>query len=118
MILVAIESPYSGARWDVPEEHPEARNLRYLRACLADSLSRGEAPFASHALYTQPGVLDDATPEERAKGIQAGFRWAALARVRVFYTDLGWSEGMRLGQDEAIRIGQAIEYRTLRRWET
>lgn len=50
MILVIIESPYAG---DVD------RNLEYLRAAMRDCLKRGEAPFASHALYTQPGVLDD-----------------------------------------------------------
>ncbi len=107
MKLVVVESPYAG---DV------ARNLRYLRAALADSLRRGEAPFASHAIYPQPGVLDDGKPEERAKGIAAGFAWAALARVRVFYVDLGWSGGMRVGHDEAIRLGQAIEYRTITGW--
>lgn len=104
---VVIESPYAG---DVD------RNLAYLRAALADSLRRGEAPFASHAIYTQPGVLDDTRPEERAKGINAGFVWGSLARARVFYIDLGWSGGMRAGFDEAIRLGQAIEYRTVPGW--
>lgn len=47
MRLVIIESPFAG---DV------VRNLRYLRACMRDCLRRGEAPYASHALYTQPGV--------------------------------------------------------------
>lgn len=50
MRRVIVESPYAG---DIE------RNMRYLRACLADCLRRGEAPFASHAIYTQPGVLDD-----------------------------------------------------------
>jgi hypothetical protein len=107
MKLVVVESPYAG---DVD------RNLRYLRAALADCLARGEAPYASHALYTQAGVLDDTVPEERAKGILAGFHWGEAAKVRAFYTDLGWSTGMRLGHDEAIRLGQAIEYRTLAAW--
>jgi hypothetical protein len=105
---VVLESPYAG---DVD------RNLRYARAAMADCLSRGEAPFASHALYTQPGVLRDHFPEERAKGIAAGFAWGALARLRVFYLDLGWSEGMRRGFDEAMRLGQAVEYRTIPGWD-
>lgn len=54
MIRVIIESPYAG---DVDA------NLTYLRACLRDCLLRGEAPFASHGLYAQPGVLDDAIPQ-------------------------------------------------------
>jgi hypothetical protein len=54
--LVIVESPFAG---DV------AANLSYGRRCMADCLRRGEAPFASHLLYTQPGVLDDSLPEER-----------------------------------------------------
>lgn len=107
MRLVVIESPYAG---DVE------RNLDYLRDAMADCLRRGEAPFASHGLYTQPGVLRDEIPEERAKGINAGFLWGARASARVFYTDLGWSTGMRLGHDEAIRLGQSIEIRRLPKW--
>lgn len=87
MRRVIIESPYAG---DVE------RNLAYLRRCLADSLERGEAPFASHGLYTQPGVLNDDVPEERDHGIRAGFAWAEVADARVFYVDLGWSNGMLL----------------------
>jgi hypothetical protein len=56
VILVVVESPYAGNI---------ERNLRYLRACMADCLRRGEAPFASHGLYTQPGVLRDELPKDR-----------------------------------------------------
>jgi hypothetical protein len=106
--LVVVESPYAG---DVE------RNLRYLRAALADCLERGEAPFASHALYTQPGVLRDEIPEERAKGMEAGFAWGACAPVRAFYTDFGFTDGMRAGREQALFFGQRIEYRTLPAWE-
>lgn len=104
MTLVVVESPYAG---DVE------RNLRYLRACMADCFARGEAPFASHGLYTQPGVLRDEVPEERSKGIAAGFEWGRVAERRVFYTDLGWSRGMHQGLDEAKRMGQPCEFRCL-----
>ncbi len=80
-----IESPFAG---DV------RRNIAYLRLCMADCLARGEAPIASHALYTQPGVLRDDVPEERTKGINAGFAWWSSADVIAFYTDFGWSRGM------------------------
>jgi hypothetical protein len=113
MKLVVVESPYAGARWDVPHTAEEARNLRYLRACMADCFKRGEAPYASHGLYTQPGVLRDEVPEERKLGIEAGFAWGCVAKVRAFYMDLGVSSGMRYGADEADRLGQAIEYRDL-----
>ena len=108
MRLVVVESPYAG---DVE------RNLAYLRAAMADCLSRGEAPYASHALYTQPGVLRDDVPDERKKGIEAGFRWGEVAHARVFYTDLGWSRGMEAGLAEANRLGQAVEHRTLEGWK-
>lgn len=104
MSLVVIESPYAG---DVD------RNLRYLQACMADCFARGEAPFASHGLYTQPGVLDDSDPVQRKRGIEAGFAWAAWAARRVVYTDLGISRGMEIGIAHAEAIGQAVELRVL-----
>lgn len=100
MILTIIESPYAG---DID------RNVRYARACMADSLKRGEAPLASHLLYTQPGILDDSIAEERALGIAAGLAWLKVADRHVFYTDLGWSSGMR----EAWLVAGAAERRTL-----
>ena len=93
MIRVIIESPYAG---DV-----EA-NLTYLRACMRECLLRGEAPFASHALYTQPGVLDDLAPSERALGIGAGFVWRASAAYTLVYIDRGVSHGMVAGVIAAL----------------
>lgn len=104
MRLVVIESPYAG---DV-----EA-NEGYARACMLDCLRRGEAPIASHLLYTQPGVLDDRIPEERQLGIEAGFAWARLADVVAFYVDRGWSVGMRAALERALAAEQTIELRTL-----
>lgn len=108
MKLVVVESPYAG---------DTQRNTRYLRAALADCLRRGEAPFASHAIYTQPGVLRDDVPGERSQGIRAGFAWGAVAAARVFYTDLGWSGGMRAGLAEAEQLGQRVELRSLPKWD-
>ena len=104
---VIIESPYAG---DVE------KNLTYLRAALRDCLLRGEAPFASHGLYTQAGVLDDNIPEEREHGIQAGFEWRQAAAATVVYTDLGYSRGMNYGIKTAEAMGHPIEYRTLPGW--
>ena len=50
MRRLMLKSPYAG---DI------ATNVDYARACLRDCLQRGEAPLASHLLYTQPDVLDD-----------------------------------------------------------
>ena len=79
MKRVIIESPYAPSADHTIEDH-----LRYLRACMADSIHRGEAPYASHALYTQPGVLRDGVPEERTLGIGAGFAWRQCAETSVF----------------------------------
>jgi hypothetical protein len=95
MELVIVESPFAG---------DTERYLRYLRDCLADCLRRGESPFASHGLYTQEGVLDDHVPEERQKGIEAGYAWWRGADKIVFYTDLGWSPGM-LRALERVQVG-------------
>lgn len=113
MKLVIIESPFAGD-WET--------NLEYLRAAMADCLKRGEAPYASHALYTQPGVLDDNIPEERKLGIEAGFAWARALDEhgqlikRVVYGNLGISAGMKEGIAKARALGQEVEYRMLKDW--
>ena len=104
---VIIESPYAG---DV------ATNLRYLRAAMRDCLNRGESPFASHALYTQPDVLDDESPDERERGILAGFAWRDVADATVVYMDLGITAGMERGIEDAAGRFRPIECRSLPGW--
>ena len=114
MIRVVIESPFAGRGPTASDrEMDAAENLKYLRACMADCLRRGEAPFASHGLYTQPGVLRDDVPEERAMGISAGFAWRAVAELTVFYVDRGWSNGMRLAAEHCTASGARYEERSL-----
>jgi len=108
MRLVYLETPYAA---DTPEGI--AANEAYARACMADCLRRGEAPLASHLLYTQPGILDDTIPEERELGMDAGFAWGEFAHASVFYVDHGWSLGMIVGMDNAAREGRKIECRRL-----
>ncbi len=107
MRLVIIESPYSG---DI------VTNVKYARACMKDALRRGEAPYASHLLYTQEGALNDLDLAERALGIEAGLAWGARADATVVYTDLGISLGMQLGIEHADSVGRTVEYRTLDSW--
>lgn len=102
--LVIVESPYAG---DI-----EA-NVEYARKCVRDSLLRGEAPIASHLLYTQPGVLKDEIPAERQHGIDAGLAWRKVASVSVVYTDLGISKGMEYGIKAAEAEGISVEYRSI-----
>lgn len=114
MRRVIIESPYMGKGATIYERaQATARNVRFLQACMHDCLMRGEAPFASQGLYTQPGVLDDSKPEEREHGIRAGFAWREVAEATVVYTNLGMSSGMEYGILNAHKMGCAIEFRML-----
>ena len=108
MKLVVIESPYAGN---------VTLNLRYLDAALADCFARGESPFASHGLYTRKGVLDDRIPDERARGIRAGFAWANHADLVVVYEDLGVTPGMLAGIERAEKRGQPVEHRRIPGWD-
>lgn len=104
MTPVILETPYAG---DVE------RNVRFARACMRDCLLRGEAPFASHLLYTQAGVLNDDVPSERQHGIEAGFAWRERSSYTVVYTNLGISRGMEYGIAHAKETGAHIAYRIL-----
>jgi len=101
---VVIESPFEGG---TPRE---GDNVLYLRKCLLDSLRRGEAPFASHAIY--PYVLDDTNVVERALGIEAGLSIAVRLDAWVFYLDRGVTRGMLLGFERAL--GRRMDLPTLR----
>jgi hypothetical protein len=99
MKLVILESPYAGE---------VERNILYARRAVRHSLTLGEAPIASHLLYTQPGILDDLIPEEREWGINAGLAWGRLAEASIFYIDYGWSRGMLFGKASAAQVGRQI----------
>ena len=100
--FVILESPYAG---NVEE------NRAYATRCLRDSLMRGEAPYASHLLYTD--ALDDNNPEERRMGIEAGLHIGSFAVATVVYQDLGISKGMLAGIDRAGKEGRPVEFRRL-----
>lgn len=102
--LVIVESPYAG---DI-----EA-NEAYARAAMRDCLLLGDAPYASHLLYTQPGVLQDTDKAERKLGMEAGFAWGEMAEATIVYTDLGISAGMAAGIDRAESAGRPVEVRHL-----
>jgi hypothetical protein len=101
---VVLESPYSGN---------VARNVKYAKECLHDSLLRNEAPIASHLLFTQPGILDDNKPLERNMGMEAGWAWIGVADALVVYEDYGISPGMQRGIEIATKLGVVVELRKI-----
>lgn len=102
MKLVIIESPYAG---DVEQ------NKAYLQRCIRDCFERGEAPFASHQMYTDSLIDDD--PGERSLGIEAGFEWAGQANLVAVYVDLGVSDGMIHAIHKHGEDGRQIEIRRI-----
>ena len=102
MKRVIIESPFAG---DVK------RNVEYAKKCLKHSLDLGEAPIASHLLYTQ--VLDDNIDVERHNGIMAGLAWLRVADVHVFYVDYGMSNGMKAAMSYSKSVGIRIVKRKI-----
>ena len=114
-----IETPFRGVDWKETE-----LNHQYTKACVGDSLQRGENPYASHMFFTQRGILDDRDAIERTKGIRAGKnieRAIAMASKYVggiyvctaVYTDRGISSGMQIGINQAKELGVPIDYREL-----
>lgn len=97
MRLVIIESPFTGE---------VGKNVEYAKLAMLDSLNRGEAPIASHLLYTQ--MLDDNIPEHRTLGIGAGLAWRKVCELPVFYVDRGWSGGMLAAKE--VYENEGIEY--------
>jgi hypothetical protein len=106
MRRVVIESPLSPSNG-----HSFESNQDYARRCMKDSLDRGEAPYASHLLYTQ--MLDDFDPVERKLGMEAGFAWGQAANTIAVYTDRGMSSGMIEGIKRAHARGATIVFRSI-----
>jgi len=104
MLKVIIESPYAGKT---------EKNIRYARLCVKDSILRGEAPLASHLLYTQEGILNDESPTERAIGILLGLEWLSCADAQVFYVDYGMSKGMKEAEAMGEKNGIERVYRKI-----
>jgi hypothetical protein len=99
MKRIVIESPYAG---DVE------RNTDYARRAMGWALRQGVAPFASHLLYTQPGVLDDSVPDERTAGIEAGLAFVRDCDETWVFIDHGISRGMEYGIGAARKAGRPV----------
>ncbi len=104
---VQLESPF-GAQ----TREQIATNVQYAFLAMHDSLvNHGEAPFASHLLYTL--ALDDTLADERALGIERGLELGSDADLTAVYLDLGISRGMEYGIKAAEKLGREVTYRHL-----
>lgn len=102
---VIVETPFMG---DVP------KNVMYARACCRDCIvNHNEAPFLSHIIYTQRGILNDNNPPERNLGIEVGLYFGQFMKASVVYTNLGISGGMQRGMERAEKEGREIVVRKL-----
>lgn len=106
MKFVIVESRFAGAT-----EYDRRLHRFFAQEAMLDCLKRGEAPFASHLLYTQ--VLNDDVPAEREWGIVAGLEVGRRADATVVYTDLGYSKGMERGIEAAELADRPVILREL-----
>lgn len=119
MKLVVIESPFKTSKISMPDGTltviAEEDNLQYARACARDCLlNHQEAPWGSHLLYPQPGLLSDANSKERDLGIRAGLVWARQAELTVIYVDRGLTQCvLKYGIPGSHNDGRPIELRML-----
>lgn len=111
--LVIVESRYASKTAD-----GLIRNWNYLKFAIADSISKGEVPFASHGFFTQ--MLNDRSPEARKLGLRLAIEYIRRADYMAIYLDYGWSRGMRLGARVATRFDIPVVERKigrLDRWQ-
>lgn len=101
MKTICLESPLAASGSITMEEHQQ-----YAAVCMYILLDQGYAPYVSHLLYTH--VLDDTKPAEREIGLQAGLAFGDQCEERWFFTDYGFSPGMRLAYDRAQAAGQPV----------
>lgn len=112
--VVFCESPYSGEI---------GRNVRYLKLAQLDCAARGELAYASHDSMTQhpakAGSMfvsdydDQWNTFTRDQAIGASNAMRFLTSKTVFYTDLGWSSGMKAARVLCDNLGIPWEERTV-----
>lgn len=102
--LVLLESPYY-----TEDKSAMKENIKFAEECMRNSLMRGEAPMASHLLYTR--VLKE--DGERSIGMSAALSWQTVVDKLVVYSDRGITDGMTESINLAAKKGLRIEYRTL-----
>lgn len=110
--IVILESPCAPIEFD-GKKYSRQDNYLYLQRCIRDSIMRGEAPFASHQMYT--GALNDNVQIERELGISLAEPFLRRAEGVVVYRDHGVSAGMIAGIEAAHRMGKS-DFKIIHRW--
>jgi hypothetical protein len=104
MKTAVVESPYAAnTETGATVEDHEA----YLDECLLWCMKNDLSPYASHAII--PRVYNDLIPEERKAGIGAGYFFQDIVDEIIFFTDMGWSSGMRRAKERCLEKG--LNYR-------
>jgi hypothetical protein len=117
MRIVCLESPFKPSESDIqryagrysPSELLR-QNLIYARLLLLNSLKLGEAPFASHLLYTQ---VWSEREDLRQAGIRSGIEFHNRVDLIVLGVDLGTSTGMKLATDNARLVNTELTTRSI-----
>lgn len=116
-MLVVLESPWAGLGADKATSLAKLEDcpaFTYLRACIRDSLSRGEIPWASHAMLALTRALYEEDPDQRQEGIDVGKAAIKnLAGKVAAYTDHGISPGMKQAILWARMHGKPVEFRKI-----
>lgn len=117
MRIVCLESPFKPSKEDIATYSGRfsvtellRQNIVYARMALLNALKLGEAPLASHLLYTQVWTERD---DLRDAGIKAGIELHHRADAVVLYVDLGTSAGMKRAADNARLIGVELLTRSI-----
>lgn len=117
MRIVVIESPFKPSAADIAKYEGcysaaelLRQNLIYARLAVLNALKRGEAPLASHLLYTQVWSERD---DLRDAGIKAGIELHHRADTVALYVDLGTSSGMKLAGDNARLVNTELATRLI-----
>lgn len=95
MRRVIVEAPYSG--WS-------AYHFSYMQDCMADCLSRREAPLVGHWVY--PARLGPVA-------VDATIAWEDACDVLAIYVDLGVTHNMRQAMVRAFARSRMVDVRAL-----
>lgn len=104
--LVLVVTPYTSE--DVALV---PRQMAYAKACMQDSIGRGEAPYNGPLLYTQ--FLNDRQTHEHDVGMLSTLSWMNACDLVVVYSDYGLTSNMQTIINQARIRMKRIEYRVL-----